>query len=302
MERAHGDAVERPPLAEMLDAGAHLPGRLVGEGHGQDAVAGDVLDLHQVGDAVGEHARLARPGSGDDEHGSVGREHGFALRVVQPGEKFGCDGGRDRIQGRRSAPRGLETRNGGAEKSSIEARRILPAGRSRTGAFDALKPIRVPFSPRFADVAQRQSKGLISPWPVVRFHPSAPGEPHEKRHTRRSIRERGAFYEVARPNAPANAGRVRAAPAGPRARRWVHVPLIGSSSDSPAAATRSRSPPRCGGFRRRSASSRCSSTSTTGCGHHPAKKRREPQAWPNRSTWSFRSLRSRRRRPTCILG
>ena len=25
-----------------------------------------------------------------------------------------------------------------------------------------------------ADVAQRQSKGLISPWPVVRFHPSAP--------------------------------------------------------------------------------------------------------------------------------
>ena len=113
MEGAHGDAVERPSLAEMLDAGAHLPGRLVGEGHGQDAVAGDLLDLHQVGDAVGEHPRLARPGSGDDEHGSVGREHGFALRLIQPGEKFGCDGGRDRIQGRRSAPGSLETRNGG---------------------------------------------------------------------------------------------------------------------------------------------------------------------------------------------
>ena len=70
---------------------------------------------------------LPEPGSGDDEHGSVGGEHGFALRLVEPGEEFGCDGGRDRIQGRRSAPGGLETRNVGREKSSIEARSD-PAG------------------------------------------------------------------------------------------------------------------------------------------------------------------------------
>ena len=54
-------------------------------------------------------------------------------------------------------------------------------------------------------------------------------------------------------------------------------PLIGSSSDSPAGATRSPSLARCDRFMRRSASSRCWSTSTTDCGNHLQKKRHEPQ-------------------------
>ena len=74
--------------AEVLDAVAHLAGRLIGEGDGQDAVAGDVLDFHQVGDAMGEDARLARPGAGDDEDRSVDGKHSFALGVVEPGEEW----------------------------------------------------------------------------------------------------------------------------------------------------------------------------------------------------------------------
>src|SRR3712207_1661975 len=100
MECAHGDAIERPPPAQVLNASPHLARRLVGEGHSEDAVTWDLLDLHEVGDAVGEHPRLAGPGTSDDQYGSAGREHSFALRIVQPAEKLGCDGGRDRIQGR----------------------------------------------------------------------------------------------------------------------------------------------------------------------------------------------------------
>ncbi len=49
---------------------------------------------------------------------------------------------------------------------------------SLTGFDGRVGPL-LPFHPlgRQADVAQRQSKGLISPWPVVRFHPSAPTLP-----------------------------------------------------------------------------------------------------------------------------
>ena len=36
-----------------------------------------------MGDPVGEDARLARAGPGDDEHGALGREHRLALLVVQ---------------------------------------------------------------------------------------------------------------------------------------------------------------------------------------------------------------------------
>ena len=95
---------------------AHLAGRLIGEGDGQDAVAGDVLDFHQVGDAVGEDARLARTGAGDDENGSVDGKHSFALGVVEPCEEFGGDRGSDRIQQRPSAPGRDRTHNEGASE------------------------------------------------------------------------------------------------------------------------------------------------------------------------------------------
>ena len=41
----------------------------------------------QVGDAVGEHARLARAGAGQDEQRTVGVGDGLALRLVEAGEQ-----------------------------------------------------------------------------------------------------------------------------------------------------------------------------------------------------------------------
>ena len=38
---------------QSLDAVAHLPGGLVGEGHGQDAVGADVAFVDQIGDRGG---------------------------------------------------------------------------------------------------------------------------------------------------------------------------------------------------------------------------------------------------------
>ena len=53
---------------QLLDAAAHLAGRLVREGDGEDAVRRDALDLDQPGDAVREHARLAAAGAGEHQH------------------------------------------------------------------------------------------------------------------------------------------------------------------------------------------------------------------------------------------
>jgi len=52
-------------------------------------------------DAVGENARLARAGSGDDEQGAVDVEDGGALRLVQAGEEVfvGCDGHHSMLAG-----------------------------------------------------------------------------------------------------------------------------------------------------------------------------------------------------------
>ena len=88
VEGAHDDAVEGAPLAQLLDARAHLPGGFVGERDGQDALTRDVMDLHQGGDAVGEDAGLTGPRTSDHQDGTVDGQHGFALLFVQPGEEF----------------------------------------------------------------------------------------------------------------------------------------------------------------------------------------------------------------------
>ena len=82
-QRCAGHAKQR------LDAGAHLAGRLVGEGHGDDAMDRGFFSLHQPDDAVGEHAGLAAARAGEHEHGTDGRGHGFALRFVQRVEDRG---------------------------------------------------------------------------------------------------------------------------------------------------------------------------------------------------------------------
>ena len=80
-----------------LDARTHLARRLVGEGHGEDAVRRDALDLHQPGDAVREHARLAAAGAGEHQRRGERRRDRLPLCVVQRVEKMGDVHGRARI-------------------------------------------------------------------------------------------------------------------------------------------------------------------------------------------------------------
>ena len=68
---------------------AHLARGLVRERDGEDAPGEDAPLLHQPGDAVGDDARLAAAGPGEDELRPLGVLHGGALRRVQP-----VDGGR----------------------------------------------------------------------------------------------------------------------------------------------------------------------------------------------------------------
>ena len=90
-QQAVGDGVEgAAPEAvgggagELLDALEHLAGGLVGEGQQQDAPGGDAL-IQQPGDAVGQRARLAAAGAGDDERMPLRRRHGGILLGVQLG-------------------------------------------------------------------------------------------------------------------------------------------------------------------------------------------------------------------------
>ncbi len=51
----------------------HLLGRLVGEGHGQQAAGRDLAGVEQPGDAGGQDTGLARPGTGQDQR-RLGRQ------------------------------------------------------------------------------------------------------------------------------------------------------------------------------------------------------------------------------------
>ncbi len=95
-QQAVGDAVEgaHPHAARLAaelpgDARAHLAGRLVGEGHREDAVHRHAVHLVQPGDAVGQHAGLAGTGAGEDEIVARRGGHGLALGRVQPVEEVG---------------------------------------------------------------------------------------------------------------------------------------------------------------------------------------------------------------------
>ena len=80
----HSGALGTPSM--RLDAAAHLARGLVGERHRQDAVRRHVLDLHQPGDPMRQHARLAAAGAGQHQRRRERRGHGRALRVVETAE------------------------------------------------------------------------------------------------------------------------------------------------------------------------------------------------------------------------
>ena len=69
---------------ELLHPLAHLLRGLVGEGDGEDLARPRLPGAHQVGDPVGQDARLARSRAGEDEQGPLSVENGLALGLVQP--------------------------------------------------------------------------------------------------------------------------------------------------------------------------------------------------------------------------
>ena len=71
---------------ERLDALAHLLRGLVGERDREDLAGTRPLRVHQVGDPVGQHARLARAGAGQDERVLARQRHGrllFGIEIAQ---------------------------------------------------------------------------------------------------------------------------------------------------------------------------------------------------------------------------
>jgi hypothetical protein len=68
---------------EGLHTLLHLVGRLVGKGEGQDVARLGFAGGQQIGDAVGQRARLAGPRPGDNHDRPLGGRHGLALLVVE---------------------------------------------------------------------------------------------------------------------------------------------------------------------------------------------------------------------------
>ncbi|KAG1253715.1 hypothetical protein G6F68_011200 [Rhizopus microsporus] len=95
-QQAVGQAVEGadPHAAAAVgqlrvDAVAHFAGRLVGEGHRENAVGRHAIDFMQPGDAVGEYAGLAGTGTGQHPVVAGGSGDGFALGRVQAIKQVG---------------------------------------------------------------------------------------------------------------------------------------------------------------------------------------------------------------------
>ncbi len=88
VEGAEPEALDRL-LQDGADALAHLAGGLVGEGDGEDLAGEGAVGEQDMGEAGGEHARLAGAGSGQHQHGAVDALDGLALLGVQADQVFG---------------------------------------------------------------------------------------------------------------------------------------------------------------------------------------------------------------------
>ncbi len=86
MERAKRYVATNVAAHQLEDALAHLARCLVSEGDGQDAARVDSLVGNEVGDAVGDDARLAAAGPGQDEERSLRDFDRFSLSRIQPAE------------------------------------------------------------------------------------------------------------------------------------------------------------------------------------------------------------------------
>ena len=81
MEGAAGDVVGAWPDQPRHPV-AHFVSRLVGEGHGSDAVGPDAVVVYQVRDAVGNDPGLAAARSGDNQQRALDGGDSFGLSRV----------------------------------------------------------------------------------------------------------------------------------------------------------------------------------------------------------------------------
>ena len=93
MERRDDGLGDAQATHQLFHALTHLGCGLVGERHGQDGLRHHALVLDQIGDAVGDDARLPAAGAGKDQHRPFGGFDGLALLRVQLVEKRQCGSG-----------------------------------------------------------------------------------------------------------------------------------------------------------------------------------------------------------------
>ena len=87
VEGGHQRRLEPGGREERLHAPGHLAGRLVGEGDGEDVSGVHAAHADQIGHAVGDDARLAASGRGEDEERAVAGDDGLALRRIEVADK-----------------------------------------------------------------------------------------------------------------------------------------------------------------------------------------------------------------------
>ncbi|MND94899.1 hypothetical protein D3C80_871350 [compost metagenome] len=95
-QQAVGQAVEgahphagRADAEQLLDARTHLGGGLVGEGDREDRMRRRILHLDQPGDAMHQHAGLARAGTGQHQLAAEWSGDGLALGIVESTKQKG---------------------------------------------------------------------------------------------------------------------------------------------------------------------------------------------------------------------
>ena len=118
---------------ELDHPGPHLVGRLVGKGDGQDPPRRRVTGRHQVRDAPGEHACLARAGPGDDQQRSAAVLHRGPLgerQVVDQGS--GPPRERARRSRRAPPPSAVRRRSASSGEDLLVGRRNRRSSRSDT--------------------------------------------------------------------------------------------------------------------------------------------------------------------------
>jgi len=134
---------------EPLEAAAHLAGRLVREGDGQDAVRRDARARDEVRDAVGDDPCLAAARAGEHEQGAVHVLDGIGLRLVQT------------LQGDRTGAQGALARGDIDFHSSHIQRQALGGHASSTSKS------------RVKLVSPSVTRATSSVWPALRTRPSA---------------------------------------------------------------------------------------------------------------------------------